>query len=149
MSDRDELLRAFIAVDPSEEALTAIGEVQRRLKKAVRDAGAGWKASFPPPERLHLTQSALSHQLRASGPNTAGIGARIAVYTDQGMQLREVRTGTSFQAQNDLRQHFGLAQATQADVLVRWPDGTAQRYPAVAANHIYTITKEQKKITVE
>lgn len=91
----------------------------------------------------------LSLQLRASGPNTAGIGARIAVYTDQGMQLREVRTGTSFQAQNDLRQHFGLAQATQADVLVRWPDGTEQRYPAVAANHIYTIAKEQKKITVE
>ena len=39
-------------------------------------------------------------------------------------QWQEVRGGGSYLSQNDLRVHFGLAQATRVDRIdVRWPNG--------------------------
>ena len=44
------------------------------------------------------------------------------------VQMREVRAGTSYLSQDDLRLHFGLGAATQADhLVVRWPDGVEER----------------------
>ena len=38
--------------------------------------------------------------------------------------MREVKAGSSYLGQHDLRVHFGLAQATTIDRLeVRWPNG--------------------------
>ncbi len=91
----------------------------------------------------------LSLRLRAEGPNRQSIGARIYVQTDGAVQMREVRTGTSFQSQNDLRQHFGLGHHERADIRVRWPDGSEQRFASVGANRFYTIDKEDAKINVE
>ena len=91
----------------------------------------------------------LSVSLRSGGSNREGIGARIYLQTENGRQMREVRTGTSFQSQNDLRQHFGLAENPHADIIVRWADATEQHYTSVKANRFYTIFKEDNKITVE
>ena len=91
----------------------------------------------------------LSVSLRSGGSNREGIGARIYLQTEDGRQMREVRTGTSFQSQNDLRQHFGLAENQHADIIVRWADATEQHYTSVKANRFYTIFKEDNKITVE
>ena len=91
----------------------------------------------------------LSLRLRSGDSNREGVGARIYLQTEDGRQMREVRTGTSFQSQNDMRQHFGLAKASLADITVQWTDGTEQHYASVAANQFYTIAKEAYKITVE
>ena len=97
----------------------------------------------------HAHGNWLSLRLRSGGSNRDGVGARIYLQTEDGKQIREVRTGTSFQSQNDMRQHFGLANASLADITVQWTDGTEQHYASVAANQFYTIVKEAYKITVE
>ena len=54
--------------------------------------------------------------------------------------MRLVRSGTSYISQDDMRQHFGLGAAAQADSIeVRWPDGTATRRERVRADQIVTI----------
>lgn len=91
----------------------------------------------------------LSLRLQSNGLNREGIGARVYVQTEGATQMREVRTGTSFQSQNDLRQHFGLGRHQRADLRIRWPDGSEQQFAAVAANRFYTIDREDAKINAE
>jgi hypothetical protein len=51
-----------------------------------------------------------------------------------------VKAGSSYLTQNDTRVHLGLDRATAVDRLeVRWPSGTTETFPAVAANQILTI----------
>ncbi|HUG42807.1 MAG TPA: CRTAC1 family protein [Acidobacteriota bacterium] len=63
-------------------------------------------------------------RLEGDGPNRFGLGAWVTVQTGDFVQVAEVRSGSSYLSQNDLRQHFGLGDATMVDrVEVRWPDG--------------------------
>ena len=56
--------------------------------------------------------------------NRNGIGARVTIAARAGPQIREMKSGSSYLGQNDLRVHFGLGEATRVDRLdVRWPDG--------------------------
>lgn len=56
--------------------------------------------------------------------NKNGIGARIEIYGDWGVQVREVRSGESFSPMSSLGAHFGLGDATSIDqVIVKWPSG--------------------------
>ena len=67
---------------------------------------------------------ALLVDLRSAPPNTRAIGARIRASTGSRTQMRDVRAGSSYLSQNDLRAHFGLGAATTVDRLeVRWPSG--------------------------
>ena len=72
--------------------------------------------------------------------NRSAIGARVTVETTAGSQIREVRSGGSYQSQRDLRVHFGLGGVAEVDVLrVRWPNGTEQRMERVASNGIVLV----------
>lgn len=74
--------------------------------------------------------------------NRAAIGARVTVETSAGSQIREVRSGGSYQSQNDLRVHFGLGGAEEVDALrIRWPNGTEQRMERVQGNRIVRVTE--------
>lgn len=78
--------------------------------------------------------------LQGTKSNRSAIGARVAVTAAGRTQIDEVRSGGSFLSQNDLRLHFGLGSATQADKIeILWPSGTRQNLPATPANHILTI----------
>ncbi len=51
-----------------------------------------------------------------------------------------MKAGSSYLSQNDLRAHFGLGAAAQADrVEVVWPSGRMESVANVAANQIVTI----------
>ena len=72
--------------------------------------------------------------------NRDAIGTIVRVTTGTRTQIREVRAGSSYLGQNDLRLHFGLGDATSADsVEVRWPTGRVEVVRGVAANQIVTI----------
>jgi hypothetical protein len=77
--------------------------------------------------------------------NRSAIGALLRLKTAAGgWQIREVSAHNSFQGQNDLRQHFGLNDATTIDSLVvRWPSGTVQTFSNLAHNNFYKITENQ------
>jgi hypothetical protein len=73
--------------------------------------------------------------------NRTAVGARVRVVTGKHAQMDEVHCGTSVMSQSDLRLHFGLGQAKQADVIeVKWPTTQkVERFTNVEANQILTI----------
>jgi enediyne biosynthesis protein E4 len=85
-------------------------------------------------------RNALMVHLVGTRSNRDAVGARIRVTTGARTQIREVKAGSSYLGQNDLRQHFGLDAATRADrIEVRWPSGRNEVVENVAANQIVTI----------
>ncbi|MXW78588.1 MAG: CRTAC1 family protein [Gemmatimonadetes bacterium] len=81
-------------------------------------------------------------RLLGAGGNTEAIGARVSVSVDGAVQMREVRAGTSYLSQDDLRLHFGLGAAAEANhLVVRWPDGVEERIDGVAGNRLITIQR--------
>jgi hypothetical protein len=72
--------------------------------------------------------------------NRSGIGTKLVLTAGGHRQVREVQSGSSYLAQNDLRAHFGLGEATRAERLdIRWPDGSADIVENLPANHVVTI----------
>jgi hypothetical protein len=79
-----------------------------------------------------------STPLRAS--NRDGVGTRLRLTVGARTQLRDVKAGSSYLGQNDLRQHFGLGPAKSVDRLeVQWPSGRTDVLRNVPANQIITI----------
>src|SRR6266704_1652249 len=74
--------------------------------------------------------------------NRAAIGARVTIRSSGVKQFSEVRGGSSYLSQNDLRLHFGLGTAKKMEsVEIRWPNGTVETLQNVAADCIYTIVE--------
>jgi hypothetical protein len=84
--------------------------------------------------------NALLVRLRGSGHNTEAIGARVRLTSGSRTQIRDIKAGSSYMSQNDLRAHFGLGTAARADrIEVVWPDGRIESATDVPANQIITI----------
>jgi hypothetical protein len=72
--------------------------------------------------------------------NRDGVGTRLRLAAQEGTQLREVKAGSSYLGQNDLRQHFGLGDAVRVDRLeLRWPSGRTEVIRDIPANQAITI----------
>ena len=72
--------------------------------------------------------------------NRDGIGARISVKTATRTFVDEVRSGSSYISNSDMRVHFGLGQtATIEWVEIRWPSGLAERFTNLAVDTIQTL----------
>lgn len=67
------------------------------------------------------------------------IGARLTVTAGGITDIDEVRSGGYYVSQGDFRVHFGLRAETRADLVVRWPDGSAESFRALPANHWITV----------
>jgi len=79
--------------------------------------------------------------------NRNAVGARLRLTAAGKTQVREVRAGSSYLGQHDLRVHFGLGRATTIDRFeIRWPNGQMESVSGVSANQIVTIT-EGKGVT--
>ena len=86
-------------------------------------------------------------QLLGTRSNRLAIGARVTVRTGKMTQISEVKGGSSYISQNDLRQHFGLEKNEKMDeVTIRWPNGSIETLRDVPADYIYTVV-EGKGIT--
>jgi hypothetical protein len=68
------------------------------------------------------------------------IGARITVKAANRIFVDEVRSGSSFISNNDMRVHFGLGALTKTDsVVVRWPSGLTERFDPARIDSINTL----------
>ena len=84
--------------------------------------------------------NALLVQTTGTTTNRNGIGTRLTLTAGGQRQLREVQSGSSFLAQNDLRAHFGLGRAARAERLeIRWPDGASEVVEDLPVNHIVAV----------
>jgi hypothetical protein len=84
--------------------------------------------------------NALLVHLIGTSSNRDGIGARLRLTVGGRTQIRDVKAGSSYLGQNDLRQHFGLGLARSVDRLeVRWPSGRTDVLQNLPADRIITI----------
>ena len=80
--------------------------------------------------------------------NRDGIGAKVTVKVGKRILLDEVRSGSSYISQNDLRVHFGLGSAATVDaVQVRWPSGLVETFDNLSVDAIHTL-KEGSGVAV-
>jgi len=81
-------------------------------------------------------------KLLGTRSNRLAIGARVTVRAGKLTQFSEVKGGSSYISQNDLRLHFGLETNQKIDeVTVRWPNGESEAVRDVPADFIYTIVE--------
>ena len=72
--------------------------------------------------------------------NRDALGARVSVTAGGRTQVREVKSGSSYLGQNDLRVHVGLGAAASVDrVDIRWPGGRSERLEKLPLNQIVTV----------
>ena len=69
--------------------------------------------------------------------NRDGIGAKIRLKAGARILVDEVRSGSSYDSNNDMRVHFGLGPAAGVEwVEVRWPSGLSERFLNPQIDHI-------------
>jgi hypothetical protein len=94
----------------------------------------------------------LTIDLVGTASNATGIGAVVrARAVVSGSPVRQVRVvaGSDGQCSQNLRQHFGLGDATTVDSLVvEWPSGTVQVLEGVAADQHLTVTEPLGEVGV-
>jgi enediyne biosynthesis protein E4 len=72
--------------------------------------------------------------------NRNGIGARVTVKAGARVMVDEVRSGSSYDSNSDMRIHFGLGTATKIDsIQIRWPSGLTERFEQLSIDSIHTL----------
>src|SRR6266568_2589246 len=75
-----------------------------------------------------------------SKSNRDGIGAKITVKAGTRTFVDEVRSGSSYISNNNMRVHFGLGSAAKIDsVQVRWPSGLLERFENLSVDSIHKL----------
>ena len=96
-----------------------------------------------PPSLLRNDVSGGHHWLKVSlvgvQSNRSAIGSRVVARYAGRQQAQEVNAQSSFYSANDRRLHFGLGNATTADLTIRWTNGATETIPNVAADQLVTI----------
>ncbi len=97
----------------------------------------------------HCDYNWLTVQLIGSQCNRSAIGSKLTISVDDlsvgwHKQSREVKSGSGYASQNDLRLHFGLGTVQIVDhIEIRWASGNRQIMEKVEANQFLTITEEK------
>jgi hypothetical protein len=81
----------------------------------------------------------LKVRLEGTRSNRSALGARVTVRANGKVYVKELLSQDSYVSSNDPRLHFGLGAATTADIEVRWPLGSIEKFPAQTANRLVTI----------
>src|SRR5450755_815129 len=82
----------------------------------------------------------LGVRLVGTRSNRDGIGARVTVQGVSRSWVDEVRSGSSYNSNNDLRLHFGLGHCAEVVAIrVRWPNGLGEIFPGVQADQFITL----------
>lgn len=96
-----------------------------------------------PPLLLRNDSSAPGRWLKLRLLNRHGspaINARATVTVAGKSQVRELRSGSTYQSQSALELHFGLGTASTIDsIAVRWPDGRTESLSNQAADQVITL----------
>lgn len=90
----------------------------------------------------------LSVHLKGRQSNLSAIGTQLRIVTEDGEQVRQVGSQSSYLSHNSLTQHFGLGIAQIIDTLeVTWPRGEKEIYLNIAPNQVLNIVEGDLKIS--
>jgi len=71
--------------------------------------------------------------------NINGIGARVEIYTDSGIQIRDVKSGDGFRYMSSMNVHFGIGTDTNiSHIIVYWPNSDCETFLNPAINQPFT-----------
>jgi len=88
----------------------------------------------------HYNNHWVTFKTEGTRSNRDGIGAKISVKAGGRTSVDEVRSGSSYISQNDLRVHFGLGLASKIDgVEVRWPSGLVEHFDRFSVDGIHVL----------
>ncbi|WCO01772.1 FG-GAP-like repeat-containing protein [Psychroserpens ponticola] len=61
--------------------------------------------------------------------NINGIGARVEIYTDSGVQIRDVKSGDGFRYMSSMNTHFGIGSDTSiSHITIYWPNSGGETF---------------------
>lgn len=93
-----------------------------------------------PPSLLRNDVRGTSHWLKVKlegvKSNRSAIGARVIASYGGKRQAQALMSQSSFYSVNDFRLHFGLGEATSADLEIHWPNGGVETLTKVAADRV-------------
>ncbi|WP_096892686.1 sister chromatid cohesion protein PDS5 [Candidatus Scalindua japonica] len=91
----------------------------------------------------------LNIKLKGTRSNRDAIGAKVKVITGTVCQTKEVRSGSGYLSQSDMRLNFGLGSLDKADsVEIRWPSGIIESFKKVKSNQFVAIVEGDRKFSV-
>jgi enediyne biosynthesis protein E4 len=86
--------------------------------------------------------NSVSVKLVGRASNRDGIGARLRATVGKRQQIREVKSGSSYLGQSDIRVHFGIGSAKEIERLeVQWPSGHTDVIQHISANSMIEIAE--------
>ena len=103
-----------------------------------------WNRNEPPSllrNDLKSPHHWLQIQLAGTRSNRAAIGATVTVQSAGRRQAQVVLSQSSFTSASDLRLHFGLGDATTAEVTVRWPTGVREMFPVPGVDRVLRLVE--------
>jgi hypothetical protein len=90
--------------------------------------------------QMHSSNHWIAFKTVGTKSNRDGIGARIRAKAGDRIFVDEVRSGSSYDSNNDTRVHFGLGAASKLDwVEVRWPSGRMEKFATVQVDSVNTL----------
>jgi hypothetical protein len=137
----EDVSQALAAKPPQSRRGAAFGDINNDGNVDIVVLNVG-----EPPSLLLNHNESTNHRvlfkLVGTKSNKAAIGARISVKAGPLVQFSEVRGGSSYLSQNDLRLHFGLGgNGKMNEVSIRWPNGETETLRDVPADFIYTLVE--------
>ena len=98
-----------------------------------------------PPSLLRNDLKSSNHwlQVRLAGTksNRAAIGATVTLESGGRRQAQPVLSQSSFLSASDLRLHFGLGNASTAELIVGWPTGVRERFAVPAVDRMVILVE--------
>ena len=90
----------------------------------------------------------LNLRLVGTASNRDAIGARVKIFAPgPEPQLREVKSGSSYLCQSDMRLHFGLGNASIVTrIEIRWPSGLDDTFGGIAPNQFLEVREGEKRL---
>jgi len=90
--------------------------------------------------QIHNPNHWVAIHLVGAKSNADAIGARVRVKTAARVLVDEVRSGSSYISNSDMRVHFGLGSASKIEwVEVRWPSGLTERFVNLPVDQIHIV----------
>lgn len=89
---------------------------------------------------VHYSNHWIAFKTLGTRSNRDGIGAKLTLKVGKRMLVDEVRSGSSYISNSDMRVHFGLGALTRIDSLqVRWPSGLVEQFENLKVDSIQTV----------
>jgi hypothetical protein len=93
---------------------------------------------------IGTSYNAASQKFRTSRD---AVGARITMRAGSRIFVDEVRSGSSYDSNNDMRVHFGLGSVSKLDSIeIRWPSGLIEHFDHLPADKIHTLQEGSSKM---